>query len=234
MANASRGAASWRRARCNSARFRRRTRPLPRTAANPRVFLYSNQGLAVLERKGRHRFQVRGRGWSMCRRRACESSPPPCSTPSMCLGVCPPCCSHPPPACWCTQAVETRGWRKSCWRCSFSAMPSRSAVPCVRACGTSSTSSRASPRCCASGTRAWRWRVSSGRALAEGADGGGGAGTRLPAVLCVTALLPIPLTFSFVHFFASGARGWRCTRPAHVAGTCQPFLPCARAWCFCP
>jgi hypothetical protein len=168
----------------------------------------------------------------MCRRRACECSPPPCSTPSMCLGVCPPCCSHPPPDRPCTQAVETRGWRKSCRRCAFSAMPSRSAVPCVRVRGTTSTSSRASPRCCASGTRAWRWRVSSGRALAEGADGGGGAGTRLPAVLCVTALLPIPLTFSFVHFCASGARGWRCTRRARRWRRGR-YVPALLALCAC-
>ena len=36
------------------------TRPLQRSAAGPRECVYSNKGLAVVERKGRHRFRVRG------------------------------------------------------------------------------------------------------------------------------------------------------------------------------
>ena len=87
--------------------------------------------------------------------------------------------------------------------------------------------------------------------LAEGSTSAAGryvACSAMPSrsvVLCVTALLPTPLTFSLVQLFSPGARGWRCTRRSRwalaegstmaarqvhfVLCNTQPFLPGARA-----
>ena len=167
-----------------------------------------------------------------------------------------------PPACPCTQAVETRGRRCACHPGGLHGGfdGGRVAGTCWFSAVCTCKWCRFDPLTCFFLLIVLQEHVLgaarvAGAGSCGGLDVGGGAGTccslQMPsrsAVLCVTALWP---TSSHSHSctFCYRRACWRCTqRPRWarrraptvaarqvraVLRDAQPFLPCARAWCSC-